>query len=60
MAERDAQQRQLEAQALNNLKLAPPITKAAEILAKHLRERVSQEPEVSAQILRSWIREEVN
>jgi len=58
LAERDAQQKRLEAQALNSLKLSPVITKTAEVLAKHLREKIKQEPEVSAQILRTWIREE--
>ena len=27
-------------------------------MAKHLREKIKQEPEVSAQVLRTWIREE--
>jgi len=45
-------------QALNALKLAPVITKKAEVFAKHLREKITKEPEISAQILRSWIREE--
>ncbi|HUI53644.1 MAG TPA: flagellar basal-body MS-ring/collar protein FliF [Bryobacteraceae bacterium] len=58
LAERDALQQKLDAQALTSLKLAPVITKKAEVLAKHLREKISKEPEVSAQILRSWIREE--
>jgi flagellar biosynthesis/type III secretory pathway M-ring protein FliF/YscJ len=43
---------------LSSLKLAPVITKKAEVLAKHLREKIAKEPEVSAQILRAWIREE--
>jgi flagellar biosynthesis/type III secretory pathway M-ring protein FliF/YscJ len=58
LAERDAQQHKLEAQALNSLKMAPVITKKAEVFAKHLREKIKTEPEVSAQILRTWIREE--
>ena len=53
LAERDALQAKMEAQALNSLKLAPVITKTAEVLAKHLREKIAKEPEVSAQILRS-------
>ena len=36
LAERDAMQAQLEAQALKSLQIAPVITKTAEILAKHL------------------------
>jgi flagellar M-ring protein FliF len=60
LAEREAMQRKIDAQALNSLKLAPVITKTAEVLAKHLREKIKQEPEVSAQILHTWIREEEN
>jgi flagellar biosynthesis/type III secretory pathway M-ring protein FliF/YscJ len=58
LAERDALQAKMDAQALNSLKLAPVITKKAEVFAKHLREKITKEPEMSAQILRSWIREE--
>jgi len=60
LAERDAQQQKLDAQALQALKLAPVINKTSEVLAKHLRERVNKESEMSAQILRTWIREEVD
>jgi len=60
LAERDALQHKMEAQALSALKLAPVITKAAEVMAKHLREKIKQEPDMSAQILRTWIREEEN
>ena len=58
LAERDALQQKSDAQVLTNLKLAPVITKKAEVLAKHLRERITKEPDISAQILRTWIREE--
>ena len=58
MAERDALQQKMDAQALASLKLAPVITKKAEVFAKHLREKIAKEPEISVQILRSWIREE--
>ncbi|MGA7237700.1 MAG: flagellar basal-body MS-ring/collar protein FliF [Bryobacteraceae bacterium] len=60
LAERDAMQAQLEAQALKSLQIAPVITKTAEILAKHLREKIKHEPEVSAQVLRTWINEGEN
>jgi flagellar M-ring protein FliF len=60
LAERAALQQKLDAQALNSLKMAPVITKAAEVLAKHLREKITKEPDLSAQILRTWIREEDN
>jgi flagellar M-ring protein FliF len=58
LAERDALQLKLDSQALNALKLAPVTTKTSEVLTKHLREKIAKEPEVSAQILRSWVREE--
>jgi flagellar M-ring protein FliF len=58
LAERDALQQKMDAQALNSLKLAPVITKKAEVLAKHLREKITKDPDISAQILRTWIREE--
>jgi flagellar biosynthesis/type III secretory pathway M-ring protein FliF/YscJ len=57
LAERDAIQQQLETQALNALNITPVITKTAEILAKHLREKIKSEPDVSAQVLRTWIHE---
>src|ERR1035441_9214589 len=58
LAERDALQAKADAQALNSLKLAPVITKKAEVFAKHLRDKIAKEPEISVQILRGWIREE--
>jgi flagellar M-ring protein FliF len=58
LAERDALQAKMDAQALSSLKLAPVITKKAEVLARHLREKIAKEPDISVQILRSWIREE--
>jgi flagellar M-ring protein FliF len=57
LAERDALEAQMEAQALQSLTLTPVITKTAEILAKHLREKIKTQPEVSAQVLRAWINE---
>jgi flagellar M-ring protein FliF len=60
LAEREAQQQKLDAQALNALKLAPAITKTSEVLAKHLREKVKEEPDLSAHVLQSWIREDGN
>ena len=58
LAEREAMQQKMDAQALSALKFAPVITKTAEVMAKHLRDKIKKESEVSAQILRSWIREE--
>ena len=58
LAERDALQAKADAQALSSLKLAPVITKKAEVFAKHLRDKIAKEPDISVQILRDWIREE--
>ncbi|HWB86793.1 MAG TPA: flagellar basal-body MS-ring/collar protein FliF [Bryobacteraceae bacterium] len=58
LAQREARQQELDSQALQNLKLAPVITKTAEVLARHLKEKIKKDPEVSAHILRTWIREE--
>ena len=58
LLERDAMQKRADAQVLSSLKLTPVITKTAEVLAKHLREKITKEPEVSAQVLRTWIRED--
>jgi flagellar biosynthesis/type III secretory pathway M-ring protein FliF/YscJ len=48
----------MDAQLLHSLKVAPVITKAGEVLAKHLRESIKKDPEVTGHILRAWIREE--
>jgi flagellar M-ring protein FliF len=58
LAERDALQQKMDTQALNALKLSPVVSKTAEVMAKHLREKIKQDPELSAQVLRAWIREE--
>ena len=60
LAEREAQQQKLDAQALSALKLAPAITKTSEVLAKHLREKIKEEAGLSAHVLQSWIREDGN
>lgn len=57
LVERDMLQQQLEQDALDALTLTPVITKTSEVLAKHLRDKVAREPQVTAQILRSWIRD---
>ena len=57
-AEREAQQQEMEAKTLAALKMNPVITKTAEVLAKHLRESIKKQPDLPAQILRTWIREE--
>ena len=60
LAEREALQKKMDAEALASLKLAPVITKKAEVFAKHLRETIASEPETAARALRSWIREDEN
>lgn len=55
LAEREALQQQADQKALNALALAPVITKTAEVMAKHLREKIKQDPEVPAQVLRTWL-----
>ena len=57
IAERENQQRLLEAEALNSLKLPPVATKKTEILSKHLKETVKKDPGVAAQVLLGWMRE---
>ena len=58
LAERDALQQRMDSQALSSLKLSPVITKKTEVFAKHLSEKITKEPEVSVQILKSWIRDD--
>jgi flagellar M-ring protein FliF len=60
LAERDALQQRMEDQALASLKGTPITTKKAEVLAKHLRDKIAKEPDISVQILRSWMREAEN
>jgi flagellar M-ring protein FliF len=57
IAERENQQRLLEAEALSALKLPPVATKKTEVLTKHLRETIKKDPGVSAQVLLGWMRE---
>jgi flagellar M-ring protein FliF len=58
LAEREALQQRLDTQALAALKLSPVITKKAEVFARHIREKIAKEPDISVQILKSWIRED--
>jgi flagellar M-ring protein FliF len=58
LAEHEAKQKRLEEEALQSLQLTPAITKTAEVLTKHIRDKVAKAPDISAQILRTWIREE--
>ena len=58
LKERDELQKRMDEQALSSLKIAPVITKTAEVLTKHLRERIVKEPDMTAQILKTWINED--
>ena len=57
LASRAASQEKLEAEALNALKLPAAGTKKSEILTKHLKKSVKEDPIGSAQLLRTWIHE---
>jgi flagellar M-ring protein FliF len=57
LASRAASQERLEAEALNALKLPSAGTKKSEVLAKHLKKSVKDDPAASAQLLRTWIHE---
>src|SRR5260370_41425257 len=57
LASRAASQERLEAEALSALKLPAVGTKKSEILSKHLKKAVREDPTASAQLLRTWIHE---
>ena len=57
LAERESQQRLMEAEAINALKLPPVATKKTEVLTKHLRETIKKDPGVASQVLLGWMRE---
>ena len=44
----------------SSAQLLQQLNKKAEVFAKHLREKIAKEPDISVQILRTWIREEEN
>ena len=60
LSERETLKHQLETDALSALKLAPAVTKKAEVLTKHVRENIKKDPDVPLHILRSWLREDEN
>jgi flagellar biosynthesis/type III secretory pathway M-ring protein FliF/YscJ len=57
LASRVASQERLDAEALHALKLPAAGTKKSEVLAKHLKKAVKDDPAASAQLLRTWIHE---
>lgn len=57
LAERENQQRLMEAEAISALKLPPVATKKSEVLTKHLRETIKKDPGVASQVLLGWMRE---
>jgi flagellar M-ring protein FliF len=57
LASRAASQERLDTEALHALKLPAAGTKKSEVLAKHLKKAVKDDPAASAQLLRTWIHE---
>jgi flagellar M-ring protein FliF len=57
LASRAASQERLDAEALLAMKLPAAGTKKSEILSKHLKKGVKDDPAVSAQLLRTWLHE---
>lgn len=53
-AEQAALQKQMDAEALQNLKL-PVATKKAEVLIKHLRDTVQKDSPAATNVLRTWL-----
>ena len=56
MVENQAEQAQLEAQALSHIKL-PANTRKTEVMVKHIRESVQRDPGAAANVLRTWVAE---
>ncbi len=54
MTDVEAQQAQLEAEAMSRIKL-PPNSKASEVLLKHIREAITKDSQGVTNILRSWV-----
>ncbi len=57
LASRAANQERLDSEALSALKLPSVGSKKSEVLAKHLKKAVKDDPAGSAQLLRTWMRE---
>jgi flagellar M-ring protein FliF len=54
ISENNAQQAQLEAEALSRIKL-PANTRQTEVLVKHIRDSVRKDPVAATNVLRTWI-----
>jgi flagellar M-ring protein FliF len=57
LAEHQAIQAKLDAEALQALKL-PPATKKTDLLSKHLADEARKDPKTMAQLVRTWLHEE--
>jgi len=57
LADQAEQQAELEQEALETLRLAPPKTKKSEVLAKHLAEEAKKDATGLAQVVRTWLEE---
>ena len=55
MAEQAALQQQMDAEALQNLKMPALSTKKAEVLIKHLRDTVKKDSPAATNVLRTWL-----
>jgi flagellar M-ring protein FliF len=58
LAEQASVKQRQEIEALNTLKLPTVTTKKAEVLTKYLVEESKKQPQVMAQIIRSWLNEQ--
>ncbi|MCC7498229.1 MAG: flagellar M-ring protein FliF [Bryobacterales bacterium] len=59
LAEQAAKREMAELEAVAALKLPAPTTKKSEVLARHLSEEAKKDPEMMAQILRTWLNDAV-
>ncbi len=57
LAQQAAKREMAELEAVAALKLPAPTTKKSEVLARHLTDEAKKDPEVMAQILRTWLSE---
>ncbi|MBM3725316.1 MAG: flagellar M-ring protein FliF [Acidobacteria bacterium] len=59
MKEQEKEKRKLEEEAIKALKLPPVKTKRGEVLGKYLAEEAKKDPESVAQILKTWIKDDL-
>jgi flagellar M-ring protein FliF len=54
IAANEAEQAQIEAEAIGHIKL-PPNTRKSEVLVRHIRESIKGDPVAAANVLRTWV-----